>query len=227
MSQIAEALEGLAVPIDKLQPHPENPRRGDIEAIKQSLTEFGQVRPIVATPDGTIVAGHHVFYAAQALGWETLAAVQPNLTEEQAKRYLLADNRLAELGGYDQQALADLLESVMDAGQLEGTGWEPDAVDDLLADIGAVVETEAEEFRGDYIESPEETAERWQGDGDEKEPPQPMREVVLMLKAPEVEEFGNHLRALKRAYGFDATTATVREALRREYERTSGEDAAA
>lgn len=212
--EIAEALTGLRVPVDSLRPHPRNPRRGDVSAIVESLKEFGQVRPIVTTPDGTIVAGHHVYYAAQELGWTDIAAVQPDLTEAQAQRYLLADNRLAELGSYDQEALGGLLEEIMDAGGLEGTGWKPDDVDDLMAAMGTVPTTEPEEFTGDYVESPEETAERWNG----RDSAQPMREVVLMLKAEEFEPFAEDLRALKTAYGLDATTATVREAVRREAE---------
>lgn len=217
MSAIAEALTDLKVPITELHPHPQNPRKGDVEAIKQSLTEFGQVRPIVAQPDGTILAGHHVFYAAQELGWNDIAVVKPDLTDEQARRYLVADNRLAELGSYDQGALAGLLEEIMESGQLAGTGYEPDDIDDLMAEMGVNV-TEAEEFTGDYIESPEETAAHWDR-GNEGGPAQPMREVVLMLPTAEFEEFAERLRKLKGAYGLEATTATVCEAIKRESEK--------
>jgi hypothetical protein len=194
MAEIAEALTDLRVPVDSLRPHPENPRRGDIAAIRESLEEFGQVRPIVATPDGMIVAGHHVFYAIQELGWDTIAVVKPDLTDEQARRYLIADNRLAELGTYDQEALGGLLAEIMEAGQLQGTGWNPDSVDDYMSEIGRIAETEVEEFQGDYVESPEETAERWNVT-DGSRVGQPMREVVLMLKADEFDEFGAGLRS--------------------------------
>lgn len=220
-AQIAEALEALKLPVTALTPHPQNPRRGDVAAIKESLKEFGQVRPIVATKEGTIVAGHHVFYAVQELGWGEIAAVQPDLTPEQARRYLIADNRLAELGSYDQDALGTLLNEIMDAGQLAGTGWQPDEIDDLLAEMGQTQITAEQEFEGDYIESPEETAASWQGDGDGT-PVNPMREVVLMLKAEEFEEFALHIRTLKDAYGYEATTVTVREAVRREAVRATG-----
>jgi len=56
--------------------------------------------------------------------------------------------------------------------------------------------SEPEEFTGDYVESPEETAECWSKDGSAV---QPMREVVWMLKSAEFEEFGEHLRVLKQA----------------------------
>lgn len=211
MSGVAEALADLRVPITSLHPHPQNPRKGDVEAIKRSLEEFGQVRPIVAQPDGTIVAGHHVFYAAQELQWDDIATVFPDLDDEQARRYLIADNRLAELGSYDQSALAGLLEEIMEAGQLRGTGYEPDDITDLLMEMGEVPVN---------------------GDGGEELPDDPplkrdeddssgsgAREVVLMLDAEEFESFVEHVRTLKEAYGMEATTATVREAVRREVAR--------
>lgn len=216
--EIADGLEGLTTPIEELKPHPENPRQGDVGAIKDSLEEFGQVRPIVATKDSVIVAGHHVYYAAKELGATEIAVVKPDLTEEQARRYLVADNRLSDLGRYDDAALASILEDIMGAGQLKGTGWEPDTVDDLLAEIGAVAETPGEDFTGDYVESPEETADRWNANED-GEPINPMREVILMLRSAEFDEFAENLRQLKTVYELDATTATVQEAIRREAAR--------
>ena len=46
---VAPTLAHLAVPIASLCPHPRNPRRGDLEAVKDSLRHHGQYRPIVAT----------------------------------------------------------------------------------------------------------------------------------------------------------------------------------
>ena len=88
--------------------------------------------------------------------------------------------------------------------------------DDLLAEIGAVSETPEEEFEGDYIESPEDTAERWNADTEGRGAAQPMREIVLMLKTDEFDDFADELRTLREAYELEATTATVREAVRRE-----------
>jgi hypothetical protein len=92
-------------------------------------------------------------------------------------------------------------------------------VDDLLAEIGAVSETPEEEFEGDYIESPEDTAERWNADTEGRGAAQPMREIILMLKTDEFDEFADDLRTLKEANELEATTATVREAVRREAQK--------
>ena len=86
------------IPIDKLAPHPDNPNNGSVEDIARSLEQFGQYRAVVARDDGTILAGHHVVQAAKSLGWNTVRVETVRCDEATAKRILVADNRLAELG---------------------------------------------------------------------------------------------------------------------------------
>jgi ParB-like chromosome segregation protein Spo0J len=127
-------LRQMLVPIGSLRPHPRNPRLGEVDEIRKSLRRFGQQRPVLALPDGTLVAGHHVWRAAEAEGWPEVAAVQSDLTDAEVDAYLLADNRLADLGLYDDTVLAELLGSF--AGDLDGIGYTTDDVDQLLALIG-------------------------------------------------------------------------------------------
>jgi ParB/Sulfiredoxin domain len=57
------------VPIDDLVPFPGNPRRGNVAAIKQSLEENGQYRPIVVRRQTReVLAGNHTLQAAKELG---------------------------------------------------------------------------------------------------------------------------------------------------------------
>jgi ParB-like nuclease domain len=128
----SEALRPMLVPTGELRAHPRNPRRGAVEEIRKSLRRFGQQRPLLALPDGTLVAGHHVWRAAQAEGWSHVAVLRSDLTDEQVEAYLLADNRLADLGVYDEQALAELLGPLRDGDALEGTGYSFEDVDALL-----------------------------------------------------------------------------------------------
>lgn len=134
---IIDALEPLAVPVDTLTLLPGNPRRGDVDAVARSLEQFGQRKPIVAKADGTVIAGNHTLQAARQLGWDTIAVVRVDDDDTTAKAFALADNRTAELGGYDEQALADLIREVgdVDAEMLAATGWADEAVADLLAKI--------------------------------------------------------------------------------------------
>jgi ParB-like chromosome segregation protein Spo0J len=96
-----EALRELLVPLAALERHPQNPRRGRVHEIAESLGRFGQVRPVLAHGH-RIVAGNHTYLAAADLGWTHVAVVQHTFADDQeARAYLLADNRLPELGDYE------------------------------------------------------------------------------------------------------------------------------
>jgi site-specific DNA-methyltransferase (adenine-specific) len=127
-------LDIARVAIGTLRPYPRNPRRGNIEAIKQSLATNGQYRPIVVNRrTGEILAGNHTWRAARELGWSEIAVTYLDVDDEQAARIVLADNRANDLSGYDNEALADLL---IELPSLEGTGYDRDDLDALLADLG-------------------------------------------------------------------------------------------
>lgn len=134
---IAEDLQALARPVDSLQLLPGNPRHGDVEAVARSLAAFGQRKPIVVTADGTVTAGNHTLLAARSLGWTEIAAVVVDDDATSARAFALADNRTAELGGYDDTLLAELMRSVRDddAALYDATGWNDADLDALLARI--------------------------------------------------------------------------------------------
>lgn len=120
------------VPVTDLTPHPENARRGNVAAIVESLSTFGQYRPIVVQASTKhILAGNHTWQAATELGWKTVSAVLVDVDDTTAKRILVADNRLNDLAAYDHEALIDLLQSL--EGDLQGTGFTDEDVLDLLA----------------------------------------------------------------------------------------------
>jgi ParB-like chromosome segregation protein Spo0J len=146
--KIAAALADDIVAVHELRPHPENPRRGNINAIAASLDRFGQVKPVLALPDGTLVAGHHVYYAARHLGWDRIAAVRVALNDDDTRAYLLADNRISELGTYDSDALGRLLIEVdgSDIG-LEGTGYRPEELKRFLSLLDADPADRADQVR--------------------------------------------------------------------------------
>ena len=109
MSKITSQLQELAVPVEGLEGLPLNPRRGNIEALKKSLDTFGQLKPIVFRVDDgvrTVIAGNHTLAAARELGWDEVAAVDAtDLTPEEAQAFALADNRIADLGRFDDDEL--------------------------------------------------------------------------------------------------------------------------
>lgn len=134
---IAPEIQSLAIPMSELHLWPRNPRRGDVGAIAESLKRFGQVKPIIVQKSSMqITAGNHVYRAASALGWLEIAAVVVDMTDKQAKAWLAADNRSAELGDFDEAELAILLADIAKNDTLEGTGYDADDLDALLAKVG-------------------------------------------------------------------------------------------
>ena len=142
---IIESLRNLAVPINSLQGLPGNPRVGDVDAVAASLDRFGQRKPIVVRKDdGTIIAGNHTWQAAKKLGWTEIAVAYVGDDDTTAQAYALADNRTAELGSYDEEALAALIKSVgdVDIALLESTGWSQDEYAKLIEKLGIVEQSD-------------------------------------------------------------------------------------
>jgi ParB-like chromosome segregation protein Spo0J len=124
-------LLGLAQPVDSVSLLPGNPRRGNINAVAESLKRFGQRKPIVArASDRVVIAGNHTLQAAVLLGWDEVAVSFVDDDEATSQAYALADNRISDLSSYDDQALLDLLESVE---IFDGTGY-------ALADMESLAE---------------------------------------------------------------------------------------
>ena len=125
---IAEPLRRLAVPLGELDSLVGNPRRGDVEAVKRSYSQFGQRKPIVARHKadgrGEVTAGNTQLAAAGELGWSHIAVVWADDDDLTAKAWALADNRTSELGLYDEDALVAYLQAVStDAELLAATGY--------------------------------------------------------------------------------------------------------
>jgi len=118
-----------SVALNTLESYPTNPRRGDIEAIAQSLKAHGQYRPIVVQY-GTnfILAGNHTYKAAKKLGWKKIKITYIEVDEESARKIVLADNRLTDLATYNEPLLKSLLTALP---ELEGTGFTQSEVDTL------------------------------------------------------------------------------------------------
>jgi site-specific DNA-methyltransferase (adenine-specific) len=145
---IIESLKNLSVAIDTLQGLPGNPRKGDVDAVAESLKRFGQRKPIVARKDdGTIIAGNHTWQAAKKLGWKEIAVAYVGDDDTTAQAYALADNRTAELGSYDEQALKDLIDKVaaVDPDLVRTAGWSDDAVKELVDKIESELPKELNE----------------------------------------------------------------------------------
>src|SRR6266511_3996064 len=94
-------------PVARLKPYAKNARThsdDQIAKIAASLVEFGWTAPMMVADDGEIVAGHGRLLAAQHLGGTEVPITRlPHLTPEQGGAYRIAENRLAELSGWDDE----------------------------------------------------------------------------------------------------------------------------
>lgn len=130
----------LMYPIDRLKPHPQNPRYHSEEQIAQlakSMEEFKFTQPILVDENDTILAGRGRLLAARRLGLtEVPVIVLSGLTEIQKKAYLIADNQLGLNSGWDEEKLRPLVEELeRELASLDITGLSPQETDRILADL--------------------------------------------------------------------------------------------
>lgn len=139
---IAKTLNDLVIDINEVKPRDKNPRRGDIDVIKESLKANGQYRPIVVNKKtDEVLAGNHTLKAAKALGWKKIAATFVDVSEEEAQRIVLVDNRANDLADYDEFLLAEIIKELDD--DLLGTGFTKEAADAIIAQTTIDFEPEA------------------------------------------------------------------------------------
>jgi len=104
--------------ITDLKPNPNNPRilsPKAIEAVQNSIKEFGYIVPIIVDEDNNILAGHTRLEALKKENTKDVeVVVLKGLTEEQKKVVNIADNKTAELNEWDQEKLAKITKGIED-----------------------------------------------------------------------------------------------------------------
>lgn len=128
-----------------LIPYENNPRINDgaVEAVANSIKEFGFKVPIVIDKNNVVVAGHTRLKAAEMLGLETVPCiVADDLTEEKIKAFRIADNKTAELAEWDFEKLeAELAELNAINYSMDQFGF-----DGLTDDLSEIIEDEIPEI---------------------------------------------------------------------------------
>jgi ParB-like chromosome segregation protein Spo0J len=143
----SKSLEIKYLPIDALVPYERNPRTHSEEQIAQiaaSIREFGFTNPILIDSKRGIIAGHGRFAAAKELGLETVPCIDlRHLTDDQRRALVIADNKIALNGGWNEDLLRLELTDLKELGaNLELTGF--DAME--LADIMLGKDVEFKEY---------------------------------------------------------------------------------
>jgi ParB-like chromosome segregation protein Spo0J len=120
------------VKVSSLKPHPDNPNThpdSQILELKKSLEQFKQVKNIVVWKN-KIIAGNGLLEAAKTQGMETIEIKDvSDWSEKKAVKFMVADNRLAELGVMDNDLLSDLLAGVDEP--LDIPGVDEDFLDEI------------------------------------------------------------------------------------------------
>jgi len=150
----------------------ENPKEHDIGILHRSLSRFGFVSPIIVSEEiDEVIAGHGRLDTLEQRWrdgqpapdrckveddeWLIPTIMGVKLEEGAARAYALADNRSVELGGWDAVLLASALTELASVDGLDGIGWDPDDVDDLVEmlkppDLNSLAEQYGEPIDGDF-----------------------------------------------------------------------------
>jgi ParB-like chromosome segregation protein Spo0J len=130
-------LQVRKVDLFQLKPWEDNPRLNDhaVAAVVQSIRTFGFNVPILCDQNLTIIAGHTRWKAAKEVGLETVPVIVLQMTDIRRRAFSLADNKTAEIAGWNfpklQDALAELsLEDI----DLSDLGFSKPELIALLAD---------------------------------------------------------------------------------------------
>lgn len=154
-------MEIKMVDIDKLKPCPWNPRMHSdrqIDVLIRSLKEYGLDKPILATKDNMIIAGHGVVMAARKAGIRSVPVVYSPLVDKKVLARMVMDNRSAELGEDNIPKMADLLIE-LDDGQfdLELTGFDLKEIEEIMTwapDLGGNKEVAHKKLTEQFIIPP-------------------------------------------------------------------------
>lgn len=128
------------VAVDKLKPYENNARthsEEQIDKIVRSIEEFGFINPVIIDGDYGIIAGHGRVMGAKKLGLKEVPCLfVEDLTEEQKRAYILADNKLALDAGWDDEILKkELMELDKLDFDISLTGFNLDDFDFTESDI--------------------------------------------------------------------------------------------
>ena len=141
--------------LSEIQEADRNVKDHDIGSIHESMNRFGFTSPLLLNEaTGKLVAGHGRIEALKQKkhfkegvpanikvddeSGEWLVPVIRGVSfknEEEAQAYLLADNRLVELGGWNTNALIEELEKLAEESSLEGTGFDDADIQAMYEDL--------------------------------------------------------------------------------------------
>jgi hypothetical protein len=127
--------------LSEIKPYFNNPRDNSkaVAPTMESIKRYGFVKPIVVDMAGVIICGHTRYIAAFQLGLTEVPVVYSDLSEEAAKQFRIADNKLAEKSGFDEQKLLEELKAMKVPEEMQAFFFE---------DISQLVNFDAQKLMG-------------------------------------------------------------------------------
>tara|TARA_R110000868_G_scaffold344903_1_gene605980 strand:- start:967 stop:1548 length:582 start_codon:yes stop_codon:yes gene_type:complete len=128
-------MKTTTVSLANLKPLDRNPRKHSklqIAELKRSVEMFGQIRPLVVDEGNNVLAGNGLLIALTELGWtKGEAYLVKDLSEDDKKRLILADNKVAALGTDDYAVIEELIFELRN--DLNIPGFDDDVLRSLVA----------------------------------------------------------------------------------------------
>lgn len=157
MEIITMKLVGLVKPEKNVRIHTEQ----QLKEFQRSVKMFGQIRPIVVDENNVILAGNGLYETLIAMGKETADVYKyDNLTENQKKKLMIADNKIFSLGIENLDTLNSFLEDLQ--GDLDIPGFDEDILKQMVSEAEDVTEKLSEygTLDDEEIQSIKESGER-------------------------------------------------------------------
>jgi len=170
------------VQLEDLTPWSGNPRENDhvVDRVVSSIKKFGFAAPIVANKDGTIIAGHTRYKAAQHMKLEKVPVHFLDLSAEEAEKLALADNKLNELADWNDRELYEILKDI-ETEEAYDLGWNQKELIELFDQFTPI------------IDGPEEEDVQRAGENEISEHDNIPTSVKPTTKAGDIVDLGNHL----------------------------------
>ena len=135
MNVISMNIDELHIPERNMRIH----TKKQIEEFKRSVTMFGQIRPIVVDENNVILCGNGLYETLKSMEYTTVDVYKiTNLTENQKKKLMMADNKIFGLGIDDISVFDQFINELKD--DLDIPGYEEDVLLSMIADAEEVTE---------------------------------------------------------------------------------------
>lgn len=139
-------MEIRKVKLSDIFPYYNNPRdnASAVEPVMESLKKFGFIKPIMVDKDMVIICGHTRYIAAYQAGCEYVPIIVSDMPEEQAKRFRILDNKIAEKSMFDEDELIEELRKMKAPLEMQAFFFE---------DIDMMLNFSMEQFEQQIIET--------------------------------------------------------------------------